>query len=368
MADRFTPYDPELDSQERRLEDRETARSGLYTGAPEVTDLTDPNFQDRLSQVSSSLANAGANISAIQEYLMYDPGIVDLIYNFPQLATAWAQRFPSGRANEYGRLMTEYGFAQMQDEAAIARMTEGRTTSELAHRGMGAAETAAEVGPIRYNDMGFVEGNNGAIRYKNGVIAVTDPQSGESSVVYPNHNQAHIEGSPVWLEKVRNKWTDKEAQKWRDKLSKLGYSVVEKGGMADDLIQALRTYHKNRYINKGQNIPVAPTEVERIGARDLIGPAAVRGMVREQFRRTVRDDPSDKELDDWSDFVYATARQLLAKGKEPAMAMEEARATFYEAQESDPKVEYLMESEEENTRVRDGLLLTSQVFHRMAGQ
>lgn len=337
----------------------------------------DEAFAEKRQRVEESLLRFGADTSAMATYIANDPSIVDLIDSFPQLASVWAKRFPSGGRAPYGEALVAYGFSRdIDEERALETMQAGDLPS-LGVEGIGrdissglsgdtGSSLAALAGP-NFNERGFTEGNNGAVRYRNGVIAGIDPQTGEPFIFYPDDRKGRVEGSPMWLERVRRSWGPEKVKKWRKRLSQLGYSISEDGAWAGDIERALRQYHQDRYINKGEVIPVAPTDTTRVDARDILGPATVRMSVREEYQRVMGRDPSDKELDEWQGFIYGTAKKLLAKGGGDVEGIRgETLSRFYESVEQDPGVQYATEAEEENTSVRDGLIATSQVFHRMA--
>lgn len=102
---------------------------------------------------------------------------------------------------------------------------------------------------------------SGVIKYANGVFA--DPSTGE--VVYPNAAYGQPEtvpGSPEWLRKIQDSWDNKKANAWRKRLNKLGFipqgGLEPKGGIAQDLLSALKMFHDSRYLNYSKVLPMFP--------------------------------------------------------------------------------------------------------------
>lgn len=116
----------------------------------------------------------------------------------------------------------------------------------------------------------YVTSPSGRIMFSNGVIA--DPSTGE--LLFPpvgvgRVDPSEVPGSPEWLLKVQKQWTDEKANTWRQRLSEQGYEVAKKGGIAYDLLDALRSYHTNRYLNFGKPIPLTPRETRKSLRRQI---------------------------------------------------------------------------------------------------
>lgn len=214
----------------------------------------------------------------------------------------------------------------------------------------------------------------GTIKYTDsGVIA--DPAN--KAVFFPTHRPDvdDIEGSEEWLRKIQKNWTEDKFNKWRKQLIKLGYDtkvdggIAEKGGLAQDVIDGLRVYHWNRYLNGGEALPLTPG-----GGRQNI-----RDAVREQV-----DFVSLKEeIKGWGEVPFGEALdpttadyfadRMLQKmtelaRKHPSWTMEQVQAgatTRVQKQFiKEPGVaESLEEAEDEemSTALRDSVVSISQL-------
>lgn len=316
---------------------------------------------DNRTNALTLIAEAGGDGQAAFPYLT--DAQADLLVAFPQLAGAWAQRFPAGRTNTYGQALAQYGFAEREDARRAAEKGDlfARFPSPLKQ-----TQEMAQAATETFNDQGFVRGDNGAIMYRNGVIAVTDPQTGQSQVMFPN-NARNVVGSPAWLQQVRNTWDADKVGKWRKRLAKLGYTVEEEGGMAQDLIQGLQAFHQDRYVNHGKVLPVRPGEATGdVRVKDImVGPAQRRNRIRAVFQQMWGDDPTDAEVERWDGFLMDEARSMLRSGHPVDDIANEAGARVEEALHDDPQAKFFRESEEENTELRDQLLGTFQIMESL---
>lgn len=162
---------------------------------------------------------------------------------------------------------------------------------------------------IHTNDQGW-------LLYPNGVI-VTD-----SGVLYPTSahgfDPEEIVGSKAWGEKIQDTWDDEKANEWRAKLWEQGYTGAdglqsEKGGMAYDLINALKAYHANRYGNGGRVLPLAPKGAAggELKIKDIVDPVALREEVKSWGQVPFEEDLDPDTAEYFANQVLEVARRLM---------------------------------------------------------
>jgi hypothetical protein len=224
-------------------------------------------------------------------------------------------------------------------------------------------------GPAPVGDKGYTTSPTGKILYANGVIA--DPTTGtvEFGALA---NDATIEGSPAWLAAVQDKG-EEWANDWRKTLWDQGYQGAdllqsETGGMAQDLIAALRTYHTARYSNFGKVQPVMPTSDQ-----------STREAIRKSFdfqaeveeAKSWGQVPFGEDLDPntaefFAERVITRAQQLAKKHPEWSMEQIQAGATTRVQKEfvKDPSVKGALkdaEREEMDDSLRQSIVSISQL-------
>lgn len=214
----------------------------------------------------------------------------------------------------------------------------------------------------------YLVSDTGKIRFKNGVIA--DPES--NNVLFPtpayNPNLENVPGSRPWLLKVQEEWSDKKANEWRKKLLAWGYQpqggLAPKGGMAGDLLDALRMFHTTRYLNYGKPLRMSPKSGQRQQVMKAIDRESLRYEVRNMYRTAGMGDPSDQQRDWWGDRVIDLAIRFAREGFDVTQAVSRAQSKVTNEFLEQPETELFMEQgedQEENRSLLDGLLSVAQV-------
>jgi len=305
------------------------------------------------------LRQAGADMSdpEVQLVLQTYGSLVETLD--PALLQFYAMQIaadhPAGSVTLYSQALEESGFG-----TAIAG-----TVRDFAGSPFGGlyGPSISERGPVtaRFE----VQPETGWIRYPNGVLV--NPGTGQ--VFYEPNSSAP--GSPYqpWLEKV-HAWSEEKVKTWRERLVDFGYLSKEQGkvkGVDEAFLGGLRAYHEARYRNFGKPTPY-DLAAGTTGASDFDLTAKdfqvqIRNDVREQFRRVAGREPSDAEVAEWARFTTQYAlraqKELGRKGASPegalSLAATEAEETLIEELETSPGAEFMRESAEENTRLRDAL-------------
>ena len=216
----------------------------------------------------------------------------------------------------------------------------------------------------------YAENAAGALLFKNGVIAnplegtVYFPPAGAHNGVDPEQ----VAGSPQWLARVQREWTDEKVGAWRKRLSAQGYQVASEGGMAYDLIDALRQYHSNRYTNLGQAIPLTPEGKGGIAAsvRDSYDKQMIKETVK-GWGEVIWDEPLDDDVADWwADRQIELAVKMAKNNPEWTLDQVQAGAELRAQREfSDaPGVKGALKEAEQlegSTKLRDSMVSLSQV-------
>jgi hypothetical protein len=206
----------------------------------------------------------------------------------------------------------------------------------------------------------------GWFRHRNGTLVSPDGQ-----VVYDPISQAP--GSLAWQRSVVAQWTPQKVREWKDRMVEFGYLTKDqaKGEQVDQtFLGALGAYHQSRSL---YGKPVAADAAGAAGSgaekpkpvdlKDI--QAEIRNNVREEYRRVYGTDPSDGEVATWSAYIMKTGMDLQRKfireydNPNTATAVSEATESFIEKLEGSPEAQFLSESDEENTRMRE-------TFERMA--
>jgi hypothetical protein len=291
------------------------------------------------------LEDAGVSKEGI-DMALADVNMAQQVIDNPTVAIGFAQRFPAPRG-AYGDALVNYA-----DVANVQFTQQVGTDPELLKHFRGTDQQFT-------TDSHYVGPQTGAIKYKNGVIA--DPAAG--AVFYPPTEA--VPGSPVWLRNAQQRWSKERIHATRDRLKRFGYPVAEKGGWDKELIDSLSEFHRNRYLNFGEALPLQAEEAQE-RARQLIDPATLDLRIVQQYQALYGDDPNDTELKSWRQMVFQEMNERLGKGADPELALSGAEAAQELAFRRDPQNKYFAESQEENTELRDQLLGTFQTLNMMS--
>ncbi len=340
---------------------RERERTSRFERAVRQLGLPEPVEVD----IEQVMRQAGVDVDepAVRQFIEalrgqdLDPAILQLY------VAMLAEKYPAVPVTQYAQALELSGFSRPPIVAGVT------TPSEL--RGV-PAESVLTPGErfVQHPDTGW-------LMYRNGVLV--NPADG--TVIFEPNSMAP--GSPNWLQRVQESWSDEQVASWKQRLYEFGYLTKEQAktkGIDQAFLGALQDYHLDRYRNFGKPVPrdlsgqLGGTGSDfALTARDF--QAQIRGDVREQFRRVFGTDPSDAELEDWTRFVTQTALRLQKRyqrrGASPEQALSlaatEAEERFIERFEASPEVQFLRESAEENTRLRDALAAAAAVGRSLAG-
>ena len=224
--------------------------------------------------------------------------------------------------------------------------------------------------------------DTGWVMYVGGVLVNPDvPLGAPGAISYEPGSTAP--GSPIWQQNVQTTWSDEKVAEWRKRLFENGYLTKDQSKVKGrpDLIMmsALSQYHEIRYQNGGTPLNADMAGVAAAGAEYNLTAkdfqVVIRNDVREQFRNTFGNDPSDAELESWTRFVTQTSlraqRNLTKKGATPATAASTAAniasETLIERIGETPEAKVMQESFEENTSLRDALQSAVVATRSLAG-
>lgn len=218
-----------------------------------------------------------------------------------------------------------------------------------------------ETDPEKFERPEYVPSATGKILYNNGVIA--DPTTGD--VFFKPGSVAP--GSEAWILKIQEEWTDKEANAWRKRLNNLGFvpegGLAESGGMAHDLLAALRGFHQARYANFGKVLPAAPkTKETKALAREAYDPLEIKTDARLLLTEVFGDDPSDEEIERVTPHVMRAVRRALSSGKSMERAQTYGKEQIVQNIAADPAVRKWQELEETDTALHDSFVNLFQVL------
>lgn len=221
-------------------------------------------------------------------------------------------------------------------------------------------EATSPVGPK------FEQGEGGFVRHRNGTIITPEGQ-----VVYDPTSTAP--GSLPWQRQVVSTWSADKVLEWKKRLADFGYlpkEAAKKATVDQNFLGALSAYHASRYVygkpvaaDDGSAGSTAAERPDPVNLKDL--GAQIRNNVREEYRRIYGTDPSDGEVATWANYIMRMGMDLQKKfirrydSPNTSTAVTEATERFVEKLEGSPEAEFLRESDEENTRLRD-------TFERMA--
>ena len=295
-----------------------------------------------LSDARKKLRDAGVD-EAMISMMLVDESTAAAINNYtPEQLKGIAGAAPSESTNQWIQAREAYGFTAWPEPL-----------SPLLTR-------AAGVGTPDLFDKGYIVSDEGAIQFKNGVIA--NPDTGE--LFYPPGES--VKGSSTWLREIQDKWSQDKINNARAMLIDNGYgeqfSIGPKGGFDQNLLMALSEFHKARYLNFGKPVPLTTMGEERARLGEIISKPEIRNEVRAWFREGFGDDPSDAELEWAVKGMQRIFRKQQKKGVEPERAAGIAGARMQEKFFENPQVKYLRDSDEENTEARDSLIQIGQAM------
>lgn len=327
--------------------------AGVDTEAPELQ-LVLPTLQQRLE----------------------DPNDTQIQALLPMLAQSMAEKYPSTPQTAYSTALAASGFT---DPFPAPEVSSKPSAIQGIRRGGRTGLTAQELDQARPQTISQprfeTEENTGWIRFSNDVLV--DPSSGE--VYYKPGSNAP--GSPWWQQKITREWGPDKVGEWRDRLHKLGYITSDQAKVKtidSAFLAALAQYHQQRYLNGGKpvagdlaaNGPGGASEPKPVNLHDF--GAQIRNDVREQYKRVYGVDPSDGEVQAWSDYVMRTGMSLQRKfirkygSANTDTAATEAEERFVEKIEQSPEGRFLAEADEENTRLRDTMERMAMVTNSLA--
>lgn len=192
----------------------------------------------------------------------------------------------------------------------------------------------------------------GQVLYRNGVIF--DPS--ERQLLFPSatsgRDPAEVAGSPEWLVKIQEKWDENDINKWRKMLASQGYEVAEKGGMAYDLLGALQEYHRNRYLNYGKALPLAPgAKAGGVGRqiREGIDMLALKEEVKGWGEVPFGEDLNESASDFFAERIVDVATRLAReKGWEAGQALSGAQLRVQKEFAKSPGIKGALREQEED--------------------
>lgn len=343
----------------QRLNEQQDTAAGL--GLPTSTDG---------SSLLDVLRGAGVDIEDpnVQLYLQssetaYEEGTLDTALAQLQ-AMALAQQYPSTPATEYSAALAASGFnGPFRPDPLDAY---GPTSAAVREGGMASTELAPTPTHRISSETDFVQ-------FQNGVLVSPDGQ-----VLYEPGSTAP--GSLRWRMKVGN-WAPDKVSEWRKKLHEMGYMTEDEAkvkGVDATFLDRMQAYHEARYRNGGKPIagdlasagPGSSAAPKPVDLNDFS--AQIRNDVRDQYERIYGVRPSDGEVQLWSDYIIRHGMQLQRKFRRKYdspmtdTAASEAEERFVEKLENSPQAQFLRESEEENTQLRDTFERMAQVTASLA--
>lgn len=223
--------------------------------------------------------------------------------------------------------------------------------------------------------------DTGWVRFANGVLV--DPETpGPAGVHYDPASTAP--GSSKWRTEVAGQWSDDKAAEWKKRLHQFGYLSADEAkvkGVDTRFLDALSAYHAARYANGGKAIA---GDLNAYGATGGVQAgnkivqledvsASIRADVRDQYRVVFGTDPSDGDVNAWTAYIIKKGEDLQRTFRDkygtpsPDKAQSEATALMTEKIQQSPQGQFVGDSLEENTRLRDALQRAVQVTNSLAG-
>lgn len=296
-------------------------------------DLSAKRGED-LGNVQMLLQAAGVAPEQVAALVM-SPTIVDQIIRHPELAQNYARLYPAGGVYDYATATQQFGF--------------GSDLSLQSGESGGADALAANLAATQP-----MTSATGAIRFPDGVLF--NPALGPGGVVFPN--DANVAGSGLWMAEVY-KWDEAKIKYWRKELAKTGYLEDAKGGLTPDFVEALRTYHVNRYVyGGGQPVSLEGTNAKttRRDFDGLLDPAVLQGEVKQWLTQAYGDEGTESEQRYWADRVAQKALALAQrKGYSPSSAASVAASKVQQDFLDSPSAQAAVDNDFDNTTLKDEL-------------
>lgn len=367
-AETFNITMPSGEGEETVQKEGQSYRSlASIWGLPSMSELTDVSAT---TNVEGILAQAGIDVENPDvQAMLAEPAIQELFQGpaMPGFVSFLKESYPAPAATAYDQALIESGFdtyrAPALEPGQMAALTSG---------------TDEQIARFRRENPNFEENPaTGWRRYPNGVLV-----SPEGQIAFDPTSRAP--GSLAWQRDVAAKWSPEKVQTWADRLVEFGYLSKEQAKKATSsdpgFLGALSAYHANRYVY-GKPVTGEQAGINGVAAGSDKPPlvdfedmkASTRGFVRDTYRQVYGQDPTDGEVAALSERIIAQAMDLqkMFRRKEyggfSEMAASEAEARFIERLQSSPQAEFLRESEEENTRLRDALSQAVTVTNSLAG-
>jgi hypothetical protein len=151
---------------------------------------------------------------------------------------------------------------------------------------------------------------------------------------------------------------------WRSQLREVGYDIQKSGPWDSTLNAATQDYYKNKYLNGGNVLPLAPgapgAKPERPPAFDLHQmTASIQNQVQQQFQSIYGQDPTDEELKSWTNRIIQIGMGLQHGGDatrmSPDAALSEAEARAARSIVNSPTGAAAIQHAQENTTLHDAL-------------
>lgn len=278
-----------------------------------------------------------------------DVNVQKLLESNPELAQFFGAEQAGPALPPYASALASFDFITTQPELAA-------NPELLAHQrsqGITAAGLGYEYGPGWTRDKA-----TGAILFHDGTILTAEGQ-----VITNPDGDGPL--TTTWRRKVLS-WDKGQAQKWRKTLAKLGYNVAEKGGMDQGLLAALEQYHKDRYTNLGEVVPVDASGAEQVSIDDIYSAPALRADIKGMVEGFIGDEATDEQVTYFEQRFRTLGKKHLRKGEEPAEAAALAAEGIANEFESHPQVEFAKESDEENTALLDAITMHAQMSDFLA--
>ena len=259
-------------------------------------------------------------------------------------------------------------FTQSLEAQVAASVTQNQSPYIAASATFGTGAVVAT------NKYGYAQNDQGWWRSEEG--AIVDPSAGPDGVLFPppsaDVDPSTIPGSPQWLAKIQDEWTDEKANKWRQQLWSQGYQAVglqsDKGGMAHDLVEALKEYHYRRYLSGGSVTPIAPLQdmgADKVRLKDVYDPVALKDDIKAWGQIPFGEDLADDEANYFADRVLDVAQRLMKdKGWEAGRALEGAGLRVSKQFEKAPGVKGAIQDVEEDEMdesLRESIVSISQL-------
>lgn len=291
----------------------------------------------KAAKARTLLSSVGVHPTKIEDLLKDPAGVQNILDGGTQFAEFLAEKYPAETKTLYGEMSATFP------------------------TGIGAPTDASLANFSTLPDKGGYERNaEGLIRYNNGVFF--DPNSDQ--VVY-DHSNPEQQGSLAWFEQAQDSWSDKKLETWRKRLNEFGHTVAEKGGWDKTFKDALSDFLLTKYKNLGKPLPTDQAGKDKAAWGGTLDPAVLRNEVRGWYETAFGDDPTDAELEFWSDKLERSAKRIATQqGLEPGQAVAVAHARQQEAFRTSPDVvaqREVNEDLEENQTLRSKFISLAQI-------